>query len=262
MKIAVIGGGVIGASAAFEASVVDGHEVHIYEKEDAVGRHQSGHNSGVVHAGLYYSPGSLKARLCRQGVVKLRSFAKEHGVAYKESGKLIVAQSASEVAQLEKIRESAQANGVPGVDWLQDRDIADVEPNVSGLAALRSSQTAIVDYQGITRVLTAEVARRGGELRTGRSVDRVINGPDSAQVHSMGEVESYDRVIVCAGLQSDRIAEASGASKYPLIVPFYGSYYKLNDLDSRLVSHAIYPVPDPRYPFLGVHITGSSQMRV
>lgn len=255
MKIAVIGGGIVGASAAFEAGVIGGHEVHIYEKENALGKHQSGHNSGVVHAGLYYTPGSLKARLCRRGVVKLRSFAKEHGVTYDESGKLIVAQTVSQVHQLRNIQKTARANDVPGVDWLSEREISEIEPNVSGLAALRSSQTAIVDFRGITRGLAAEVARRGGQLRTSRSVDRVITGPDSAQVQSLGESESYDRVIVCAGLQSDRIAEASGASKYPLIVPFYGSYYKLNASDSKLVKHAIYPVPDPRYPFLGVHIT-------
>src|SRR5699024_5445439 len=178
MKLAVVGGGIVGASAAFEAGVVGGHEVVLYEKEHTIGEHQSGHNSGVVHEGLYYSPGSLKASLCRRGVAKLRSFAESHGVSYQESGKLIVAQKATEVEQLRNIEETARANGVPGVDWLSDRDILDVEPNVSGLAALRSSATAIVDFQAVARRLATELARYGGQIRTGSPVDRVITGPD------------------------------------------------------------------------------------
>ncbi|WP_067903112.1 L-2-hydroxyglutarate oxidase [Nocardia vaccinii] len=253
---AIIGGGIIGLAVAREITRrAPGVEVTVFEKETAVGAHQTGHNSGVVHAGLYYEPGSLKAVLCRRGVGLLEEFARRHDIRYDRCGKLVVAQKAEEQARLHGIHERAVANGVPGVRMISAAEIPDIEPNARGLAALHSPETAIVDYPAVARALAAEIEASGGSVRLGRRVRRIQERPGEVLLHSDGSAESFDLVIACAGLQSDRLAVSSGEPAYPRIVPFYGDYFVLDAAKTDLVKGLIYPVPDPRYPFLGVHLT-------
>ncbi|MQY21593.1 L-2-hydroxyglutarate oxidase [Nocardia macrotermitis] len=255
-KTAIIGGGIIGLAVAREiVRKAPGVEVTVFEKETAVGTHQTGHNSGVVHAGLYYEPGSLKAALCRRGVGLLEEFVRRNDIRYEKCGKLVVAQNAEEQARLHGIHERATANGVPGIRLLAGPEIADIEPNARGLAALHSPETAIVDYPAVARTLAAEIETSGGTVLLGRRVTRMQERSGEVLVYSDGSAESFDLVIACAGLQSDRLAVASGEAAYPRIVPFYGDYFVLDAAKTDLVKGLIYPVPDPKYPFLGVHLT-------
>ena len=257
----VVGGGILGAAVAARLQEVepDG-AVALWEKEDGLARHQTGRNSGVVHAGLYYEPGSLKARLCRRGVGLLRDFCAEHGLAYDEIGKVLVALDETESARLRGIEERARANGVPGVRRLDAGGLREIEPHVRGVAGLHSPTTAIVDYAAVTRALAAQVVTRGGEVRLGveaTAVREEATGVVVSGVTSDGdEVETrVDRVVLCAGLQSDRLARAAGGEADPRIVPFRGEYHLLRPERRSLVRGLVYPVPDPRYPFLGVHLT-------
>src|SRR5699024_4564945 len=224
--------------------------------EIEVGAHQSGHNSGVVHAGLYYTPGSLKARLCRRGVGLLREYAQARGLPYDECGKVLIARDAVEQQRLEAIAERARANGVPGVQMVGPAGLAEVEPEARGVAALVSPSTAVTDYRGVTAALAADVRAAGGQVRTRwreapvvplqRGV-RVVTEP--ATEPATGPV-LYDRVIVCAGLQSDRVARRGGGGAEPAIIPFFGQYYDIDAAHADLTRGLVYPVPDPRYPFL------------
>ncbi|WP_453985584.1 L-2-hydroxyglutarate oxidase [Brevibacterium casei] len=259
-RYAVIGAGIIGAAVAREILRRDDRaEVTLYEKEDRPAAHQTGHNSGVVHAGLYYEPGSLKATLCRRGVALLREFAAAHDVAVDECGKVVVATTETEAQRLEAIAARARANGVPDVAMLDADDLAVVEPGVTGLTALHSPHTAIIDYPGLTEALVADVRRGGGRVRFSTPVSRVEvrRGPsgERAIVRTAHDAHEFDRVIVCAGLQSDRLAARSRESRQPSIVPFFGQYFILDDDHDDAVRGLVYPVPDPKYPFLGVHVT-------
>jgi (S)-2-hydroxyglutarate dehydrogenase len=255
MRVIVVGGGILGLAAARLATLRDaGAEVLVLEKEDAVGRHQTGHNSGVVHAGIYYPAGSLKARLCRRGGALLREFCAARGVAVEECGKVVVATGEHELGRLEALAERAQANGVPGLRRLDAAGLREAEPHVRGLAALHSPHTAIVDFAAVARALAADVAA-AGEIRTGVQVTRVAGGRRPAVDVAGGPPLVADRVIVCAGLHADRLARASGEPAEPRIVPFRGEYWKLRPERARLVRGLIYPVPDPALPFLGVHLT-------
>lgn len=259
-RIAVIGAGIIGAAVARELLLRDeSADVTLYEKEDGPAVHQTGHNSGVVHAGLYYEPGSLKARLCRRGVELIRDFAAAHGVAVDECGKVVVATDDVEVGRLHAIHERAIANGVPDVVMLDRDGLAEVEPQAVGVAALHSPHTAIIDYPGLTDALVVDFRRRGGRVRFSTPVSRVERrgGPagERAIVHSDKDALEFDAVIACAGLQSDRLAARSGESAQPSVVPFFGQYFILDPAFDAVVNGLIYPVPDPKYPFLGVHVT-------
>ncbi|WP_040831943.1 L-2-hydroxyglutarate oxidase [Nocardia jiangxiensis] len=255
-KTAIVGGGIIGLAVAREiVRNAPDAEVTVFEKETAVGTHQTGHNSGVVHAGLYYEPGSLKAALCRRGVGLLEEFTHRHDIRYDKCGKLVVAQSTEEQVRLGGIHERAVANGVPGIRMISGEEIRDIEPNARGLAALHSPETAIVDYPAVARALATEIETPGGTVRLGRRVTRIQERSGEVLVHSDGSAESFDLVIACAGLQSDRLAVSSGEAAYPRIVPFYGDYFVLDAAKTDLVNGLIYPVPDPKYPFLGVHLT-------
>ena len=259
-RYAVIGAGIIGAAVAREILRRDDRaEVTLYEKEDGPAAHQTGHNSGVVHAGLYYEPGSLKATLCRRGVALLREFAAAHDVAVDECGKVVVATTEAEAQRLEAIAARARANGVPDVAMLDAHGLAAVEPGVTGLTALHSPHTAIIDYRGLTEALVADVRRGGGRVRFSTLVSRIEarRGPagERAIVRTAHDAHEFDRVIVCAGLQSDRLAARSGESRQPSIVPFFGQYFILDDDHDDAVRGLVYPVPDPKYPFLGVHVT-------
>ena len=248
LRFVIVGGGIIGlATAQRLIAARSGAEAVVLEKEDAVGLHQSSHNSGVAHAGLYYAPGSLKARLCRRGISLLREFATSRGVAWEECGKVVVAVERRELEALRALAERAGANGVPGLRWLERDQLTEVEPNVVGFAALHSPETAIVDFRAVSLALAADVTAAGGVLGSSR-------GKPAVELLG-GELVQGDRVIVCAGLQSDRLASRSGQPESPRIVPFRGEYWQLRPERTHLVRGLIYPVPDPSLPFLGVHLT-------
>jgi len=258
---AVIGAGIIGAAVAREIlNRHDSADVTLFEKEDHPAAHQTGRNSGVVHAGLYYEPGSLKATLCRRGASLLTDFAAEHNVAFDECGKVVVATDDTEVERLHAIHDRALANGVPDIA-LVDRDgLREIEQNAEGLAALHSPHTAIIDYPGLTDALVADFRAHGGRVRFSTPVKNIDHrgGPTShasAIVHTPVDAQEFDHVIVCAGLQSDRLAARSGQKRTPTVVPFFGQYFILDEAYSNTVNGLIYPVPDPKYPFLGVHVT-------
>lgn len=255
-SFAVIGAGIIGASVARELTHrFPDAEITVFDKADQVAAHQTGHNSGVVHAGLYYTPGSLKARLCRRGVDLLRQFALDHDVPYEACGKIVVALKEEEEGRLRAIHEKAVANGVPGVELIGPERIREIEPNAVGRLALHSPHTAIIDYAAVTRALIGEVTASGGSVRLGTEVTNIINDSRSCTIVTEHGVTKHDYVIVCAGLQSDRIARMAGGSPWPKIVPFFGQYSQLAPEHRTILNGLVYPVPDPAYPFLGVHLT-------
>jgi L-2-hydroxyglutarate oxidase LhgO len=230
-------------------------EVTVLDKEDRVAAHQTGHNSGVAHAGLYYAPGSLKATLCRRGIGLLKEYCADRGLPYEECGKVVVARDASELAALDEIERRATANGVPGLRRLTGDGLREIEPHAAGVAALHSPTTAIVDFPAVARAFADDVAESGGRVRLGFEVVRIGRAGDRVTVASPDEELVFDRLVVCAGLQSDRVARLAGDSPAPAIIPFRGEYYRLVPSRTELVGGLIYPVPDPRYPFLGVHFT-------
>lgn len=257
---AVIGGGILGAAVAHRLVETGAWDrVTLLEKEDDVARHQTGRNSGVVHAGLYYTPGGLKARLCRRGVGMLEEFCAGHGVAYDEIGKVLVALDDAEADRLGRIEERAVANGVPGVRRLTASGLRELEPHVDGVAGLHSPTTAIADFPGVTRKLAELFRAGGGQVRLGTEVTglrEVAAGVTVTTRAAQGVDQSvYDHVVICAGLHADRLARKAGADEAPRIMPFRGEYYLLVPERRSLVRGLVYPVPDPRYPFLGVHLT-------
>ncbi|PBC54817.1 L-2-hydroxyglutarate oxidase [Rhodococcus sp. ACPA1] len=256
VRAAVIGGGIIGLAVARELlHRMDVVEVTLFEKETRVAAHQTGHNSGVVHAGLYYPPGSLKARLCRRGVTLLQQYAENKGVAYEECGKVVVAHDSSEVARMDAIFDRAVANGVPGIRKVPGEEIPEIEPHARGVAAVHSPHTAIIDYVAVAEALAADIAAAGGRVLLGREVVGLDSRTAETVVATRQGSEVFDLVVTCAGLQSDRVALMSGEPRSPRVVPFFGDYFLLEPERSSLVKGLIYPVPDPRYPFLGVHLT-------
>ena len=253
----MVGAGIIGLAIARRLRQLDPDgELVVLEKEAEVARHQTGHNSGVVHAGVYYAPGSLKATLCRRGMGLLRDFCAEQGLAYQECGKLIVARNPAEVPRLDEIEQRARSNGVAGLRRLSGQEIRSVEPHVRGLTALHSPRTAIVDFREVARALACQLCGMGAELQLGFAVTAIDRAGGEVRIRSAAGAEVVvDRLIVCAGLQSDRLARLAGGSPAPWIVPFRGEYYRLVPERRHLVRGLIYPVPDPAYPFLGVHFT-------
>lgn len=252
----VIGAGIIGAAVGREIlRRFPGSDVTVLEKEPRVAAHQTGHNSGVVHAGLYYEPGSLKARLCRRGVELLKDYCAEKGLPYLECGKLVVALDGAEEVRLDRIHERAVANGVPGVHLVGPEGIREREPEAVGRAALVSPGTAVVDYAAITRALADDITAAGGRVEFGREVLRIDRDGERSVVHTATGPLTADHVIVCAGAQSDRLSRRSGGRRHPSIVPFFGQYFLLEPSYRGILNGLVYPVPDPRYPFLGVHLT-------
>ena len=254
-RIGVVGAGLVGLAVARRLAEATGAEVTVFEKEDAVALHQSGHNSGVVHSGIYYAPGSLKATLCRRGVGLIRQYCAEHGLAYDEIGKVIVARDEVEVARLGELERRAAGNGVPGVRRLGPEQLRELEPHVAGRAALHSPSTAIVDYKAVARCLAEDVAGLGGRILLGHPVSRIERDGERVAVYGNGARYAFDRLVLCAGLQSDTVARLAGDDRGPAIVPFRGEYYRLVPERAHLVNGLVYPVPDPAYPFLGVHLT-------
>jgi L-2-hydroxyglutarate oxidase LhgO len=256
-SVGIVGGGVLGLAVARHLALTrPGLAVTVLEKEAQVGLHQTSRNSGVAHAGVYYEPGSLKARLCRRGIELLRGYCQDNGVPYEECGKVIVAVDAGELPRLERIAERAAANGVPGIRRLDAGELREVEPHARGVAALHSPKTAIVDFAAYARALAKEVEAAGGQIRTATEVRAIEQLAGAVRVETTdAEVLELGRLVVCAGLHADRVAALSGDDADPRIVPFRGDYYLLRPERRHLVRGLIYPVPDPRYPFLGIHLT-------
>ncbi|WP_067901713.1 L-2-hydroxyglutarate oxidase [Actinomadura chibensis] len=256
MRVGVVGAGILGLAVARRLTETRPDvTVTVLDKEDRVAAHQTGRNSGVAHAGLYYAPGSLKATLCRRGVGLLKEYCEDRNLPYEECGKVVVARDAAELAALDEIERRARANGVPGLRRLTGGELREIEPHAAGVAALHSPATAIVDFPAVARAFARDVADGGGEVRLGFEVVRLGRAGDRVAVASPGAELVFDRLVVCAGLQSDRVARLAGDSAGPAIVPFRGEYYRLAPSRTDLVRGLIYPVPDPRYPFLGVHFT-------
>jgi L-2-hydroxyglutarate oxidase LhgO len=252
--VGIVGAGLIGLAVARRLAEA-GVPVVVFEKEASVARHQSGHNSGVVHAGIYYLPGSAKATLCRRGVTLLNAYCSERGLPWDARGKLVIARDDAEVGRLRELERRATANGVPGVRWLDGPAIRELEPDVAGRAALFSPTTAIVDYPAIARSFADDVGRHAGQVLTGTPVSGVRRDGDAVEVITAGGAHRLSRLIICAGLQADLLAAAAGDEPAPEIVPFRGEYLRLRPHARGRVRHLIYPVPDPAYPFLGVHLT-------
>lgn len=252
MRYVVVGAGIVGLAAAREigrrqpdATVV------VVDKEVTVAAHQTSHNSGVVHAGIYYPPGSLKARLCTRGRVLLQEFCAQHHLDYVECGKLVLARGPEEIPALREIEARSTANQVPGIRWVDQRQIEEIEPHAAGMAGLHSPHTAIVSFTEIAKVMAASL-----DVRLGYRVTSIRSTSREVVVGAAGGQEvAADRVVVCGGLQSDRLARLAGDARGARIVPFRGEYWRLVPQRAQLVRGLIYPVPDPRYPFLGVHFT-------
>jgi L-2-hydroxyglutarate oxidase LhgO len=254
-RVGVVGAGLVGLAVA-RTLARRGCEVTVFEKEPDLALHQSGRNSGVVHSGIYYPPGSLKAVLCRRGVELLQHFCAEHRLDYREIGKVVVARDEAERDRLRRLEERARANGVPGLRWLDAPALREVEPHVTGVAALHSPTTAIVDYRAVAGAIVAEVRSAGGKGRLGTPVTAVSAPPAGPVTVRAGDSEDrLDGLVVCAGLQSDLVARMAGDAADPAIVPFRGEYYRLRPERAGLIRGLVYPVPDPAYPFLGVHFT-------
>ena len=256
LRIGVIGAGIVGLAVARRlAELEPDATIDVFEKEREVALHQTGRNSGVVHAGIYYTPGSLKAQLCRRGGELLRAYAESRGIPVRDCGKLVVALDAAEVARLRELERRGVANGVPGLRWLENDELREIEPHAAGIAGLHSPTTAITDYRAVAEAFAADVRAGGGTIHLGAEVSGIDAGETTAQVHTDGDTFAFDRLVICAGLQSDRVARLAGDERSPAIVPFRGEYYRLVPERETLVRGLLYPVPDPAYPFLGVHFT-------
>ena len=255
MRFGIIGGGIVGIALA-RALAARGEEVTVLEKERRLAAHQTGHNSGVVHAGLYYKPGSLKAELCAVGRAKLHEFCEQKQLPYRELGKIIVAVDESELPALAEIERRARANSVPDLARIDGNGhLRELEPHVAGVAAVHSPHTAAVDYAAITEAMAQDVRADGGRILLGSEVtDLVVEGATARATTTRSE-HVFDRIVACAGLQSDVVARLAGADASPRILPFRGEYWMLAHSRGDLVNGMIYPVPDPRFPFLGVHFT-------
>lgn len=254
--LAVVGGGIVGLAVARELlHRRPGWRVTLFEREPEVGRHQTGHNSGVLHAGIYYKPGSLKAQLCVEGVRQMYEFCERHGIAHERCGKVIIATERSELAGLAELEARGRANGVEGLRRIGPEELTEFEPHAVGVAALHSPNTGIVDFGAVARALATGLREAGAEVLTGCEVSGLERAGGGVAVrHRFGET-LFAHAVVCAGAWSDRLAVAAGAPADPRIVPFRGAYLRLRPEARSLVRGLVYPVPDPALPFLGVHLT-------
>jgi (S)-2-hydroxyglutarate dehydrogenase len=252
---AIVGGGIVGLAAAREilrawpnASIV------VLEKETAVARHQTGHNSGVIHAGIYYAPGSLKARFCREGAAATKAFCAEQGIKFENCGKLLVATNDRERAQMEALFERAKQNGIEA-ERIDAAGLRRLEPNVTGTGALLIPSTGIVDYKLVASAFAQIAAAKGANLQLGTEIIAIREDPDAVEISTARQSWRARSLIVCAGLQSDRLARLAGIKIDHRIVPFRGEFYTLPQSRAGLITHLIYPIPDPALPFVGIHLT-------
>jgi L-2-hydroxyglutarate oxidase len=254
--IVVIGAGIVGLATAMEAvQSLPGLRVAVVEKEAAVARHQTGHNSGVIHSGAYYKPGSLKAANCVAGAAAMKEFCVSHGIAFEVCGKVIVATQDSERPALAEILRRASENGVPGLALIGPEQLRELEPHAQGVEALHIASTGITDYVAVAQTYARIIAAGGGVILTNCRVEGMTNRNDGVVLETTSGAIAARYVINCAGLFSDRIARMAGARTAPQIIPFRGEYYRLAAGSRHLVRNLIYPVPDARLPFLGVHFT-------
>ncbi len=255
-RITVIGGGIVGLATAYRmAQKFPGARLTVLEKDSGVGMQQSGHNSGVLHCGLYYKPGSAKARLAVSGIRQMVAFCQENAIAHDVCGKLVVAADASELPRLSALEERGRANGLEGLQRLSRAEMLEIEPHVGGVAALRVPQEGIVDYPAVCETLAARLASGGAQVVTGAKAQRLRRNGAGWVIETPVDAFEADFIINCAGLHCDRVAALAGERRELRILPFRGEYYKLRPERQGLVRHLIYPVPDPRFPFLGVHFT-------
>ena len=262
LPIAIVGGGIVGLATA-RALVRRGRPVVVLEAEDRLAAHQSGHNSGVIHSGLYYAAGSAKARLCVRGRDALYRFCEEEAIPHRRTGKLVVATGAEELPRLDELERRGRANGLAGLERLSAGDLRERFPEVAGVAGLLVPQTGIVDFREVARALARRVVEAGGEVRTGARVTAIAAEAAGLRLElAAGEPVRARFLVNCAGLQADRMARLGGARPEVRIVPFRGEYFELAPAARGRVALPIYPVPDPRFPFLGVHLTPTVDGRV
>ncbi len=254
--IIIIGGGIVGLAVALEITRRFPHlKLLVLEKEERVARHQSGHNSGVIHSGVYYKPGSLKARLCVSGAAAMLDFCREHGIPHNVCGKVIVATCAEELSGLEELHRRGEANGLAGLRLIGPKELQEIEPYASGVKALVVPSTGVTDYAAVSEKYAELISASGGLVMTSAGATGIRRLSDEIEVETPRGAFSSSALINCAGLYSDRIARMAGDDPGVMIVPFRGEYYDLRPERASLVRTLIYPVPDPRLPFLGVHFT-------
>lgn len=253
--IAIIGGGIVGLATTLAlASRHPGLRLIVLEKEHELAAHQTAHNSGAIHSGIYYKPGSHKARLCVEGARMMKAFCDEHGVRYENCGKVVVATDERELPRLDELYERGVANGVPGLRVIGPEELREIEPHAAGLRAIHSPNTAIVDFREVACVIAAEAQRRGAAVATGARVTAIVPDGGFRITTARGEVRAA-HLVSCAGLYADTVARMAGAAPEVRIVPFRGEYCLVRPERRHLVRGLIYPVPDPEFPFLGVHLT-------
>ncbi|MEW6257196.1 MAG: L-2-hydroxyglutarate oxidase [Pseudomonadota bacterium] len=251
----VVGGGIVGLSTAMQlAERRPGAGILVLEKEDAVARHQTGHNSGVIHAGIYYAPGSFKAELCRKGEAATKAFCTAHDIPFEVCGKTLVATTPDEVARMDALYERAVANNVP-LERLDATELKRREPRITGLAGLFAPRTGIVDYRKVCAAMAREIKVSGGEIRLGVKVTAIREGGETVEIVAGGLAYQARKLVVCGGLQSDRLARLAGLTIAHRIIPFRGEYFRLPPRLNDVVKTLIYPIPDPTLPFLGIHLT-------
>ena len=254
--VAVIGGGIIGLASALQVTQrFPGTRVVVLEKEDGLARHQTGHNSGVIHSGIYYRPGSWKAQFCVDSVEKLKGYCREKGIEFDECGKVIVATEEAEIPRLEELQRRGVENGVPGLEVIGPERLKELEPHVSGVKALHAPKTAIVDFTRVAEAYAIDFRENGGDVMEGRKVTGIRRSGGMLELETAQGVVQAKGLINCAGLYADKVAGMMGVRPGVRTLPFRGEYYVLKPESRRLVNGLIYPVPDPRFPFLGVHYT-------
>ncbi|AZD35640.1 L-2-hydroxyglutarate oxidase [Pseudomonas chlororaphis subsp. aurantiaca] len=251
----IIGGGIVGLATAMALlERQPGASLLILEKENVLARHQTGHNSGVIHAGIYYAPGSLKADLCKRGAQATKDFCTQHQIKFEVCGKLLVASTPLEVERMHALYERSQQNGLK-VEQLDAKELQRREPNIVGLGGLFLDATGIVDYKQVCEAMARVIQKAGGEVQLQTTVRAIVETADKVTISSDDQVWSARQLVACAGLQSDRLAALAGVKIDHQIVPFRGEYFRLPAAKNNIVNHLIYPIPDPELPFLGVHLT-------
>ncbi len=254
--VIVIGAGLVGLSTAYQSKLKNPNaKILVLEKEGDVAQHQSGHNSGVIHSGIYYKPGSLKAKNCIEGYTSIIEFAEKHNIKYDLCGKIIVASNEKEVPLLENIYKRGTENGLLGLQYLSRDEFREIEPHCEGVKAIKVPQTGIIDYPAVAQTLKRLFQEIGGEILHHQQVADIKQSNESTVVRTQNNEFQTKKVVTCAGLYSDKMSKLTNPDNDLKIIPFRGEYYKLKDEKKHLVKHLIYPVPDPNFPFLGVHFT-------
>ena len=256
LDVVIVGGGIVGLSTAYSLLTTNRNlKLVVLEKEASLGAHQTGHNSGVIHSGLYYKPGSLKAKNCIDGYAKLLQFCREHDVPHEICGKIVVALSEQERSQLEMLRQRGEQNGLTGIHRLSKTEIIEIEPHCTGIDGLFVPQTGIVDYSAVVMRLAEQIQNFGGEILTSSEVIEIKESSNTVLICTKQQQFTTRALITCGGLQSDRLAMQTQPDLDLRIIPFRGEYFELKESAKHLVRNLIYPVPDPNFPFLGVHFT-------